>query len=216
MVWGEGLGMPWCAQLRMGMGAELLCLHADKSKAKKASKKKERFYFDFEEDTPDWTTLLGTSTSQPQSEACFLWSWLNVCLVVAHCMLAGRAATTLSQATLTKGGVDNLLPEDKHYQVDTLRRLFSKPTCMVSACIVLARERVCVVWQSGTREESGADYAFLACRQPSCQTPKAQTLMRMGWASSGTTTTTPTMPTTTVLPQVGRRAGRDVRCARKP
>lgn len=43
----------------------------------------------------------------------------------------GRAATTLAKATLTKGAADNLLPEDKHYEVDTLRRLFVKPKCTV-------------------------------------------------------------------------------------
>jgi hypothetical protein len=47
-----------------------------------------------------------------------------------------RAATVLTQATLSKGAADNLLPQDTHYDVARLQRLFCRPRAVVSVSLI--------------------------------------------------------------------------------
>jgi hypothetical protein len=42
-----------------------------------------------------------------------------------------RAATTLAKATLTKGASENMLPEDTHFDLSRLQRLFTMPKVKV-------------------------------------------------------------------------------------
>lgn len=52
-----------------------------------------------------------------------------------------RAATVLTKATLSKGAADNLLPQDTHYDVARLQRLFCRPRAVVS-CHVASSLRI--------------------------------------------------------------------------
>ena len=61
-------------------------------------------------------------------KCCFLL--LTIFLPTWTCS-TGRAATTLSKTTLQKSGTAMLLPEDVHYSIRDLTKLFCKPAWMV-------------------------------------------------------------------------------------
>lgn len=78
------------------------------SKVKQAGRQKERFMLDFFGPALDQGAAFATS----------------------------RAATVLTKATLNKGAADNLLPQDTHYDVARLQRLFCRPRAVVSLFLI--------------------------------------------------------------------------------
>eukprot|EP00051_Salpingoeca_urceolata_P005019 m.69652 g.69652 ORF g.69652 m.69652 type:complete len:697 (-) comp14006_c0_seq1:222-2312(-) len=83
----------------------------EKSKTDAPKKKKERFTVDFTAEV-DWAAAFANS----------------------------RAATTLSKATIARSAENTLLPEDIHYKVADLRRLFTKPQWTAKALSVDAAD----------------------------------------------------------------------------